>query len=455
VTQTETSRPLVIVLAAGKSERLWPLRDKALVRIGKMDLLQRHLTQLADLGIRDAVVVCNVENEADLRASVAAMAGPVACRFATQDQTLPGMGGAVLAARAALGGETPGAAFITQAHDVTAPSLHASMLKAWSTRPETGLLAGWHTPPGEYFPGGYLVLDAAPGDSMPRITAVIEKPGPDNVPPGRLVTIVAHLHPDFDRLCQAIRREYAVTPNGPDDHYERAMSGLFGELEYRAVQYTGPWHALKYPWHMLAITRFFLSSLEGVEDEGASVSPGANVVGPVHLGKGARILWGADVKGPAWIGAGALVGQFAQVRESFIGDGCVVGIHSEVNRSYVGDGATMHAGRVLDSVIAQTPPGMTGANVSAGVITANLRIDHGIVSSRVKGERIDTGLDKLGAVIGAGAFISIQAGTMPGVKLGEGSIVYPGVIVQRDVKAGETYGRPSRAASPLAKAESD
>ncbi len=287
------------------------------------------------------------------------------------------------------------------------------------------------------------------------IRAVVEKPGPDNVPPGRLVTIVAHLHPDFERLCEAIQREYAAAPGGQDDHYERAMSGLFSELTYRAVEYAGPWYALKYPWHLLAIARFFLSSLQGVVDEGASVSPGANVAGPVHLGKGARILWGADIKGPAWIGAGTLVGQFAQVRESIIGDGCVVGIHSEVNRSYVGDGATMHAGRVLDSVIAQTPAGMAGANVSAGVITANLRIDHGIVSSRVKGERVDTGLDKLGAVIGAGAFIAIQAGTMPGVKLGERSIVYPGAIVHRDVRDEEVFGRPSGAHSSGARAESD
>jgi bifunctional UDP-N-acetylglucosamine pyrophosphorylase/glucosamine-1-phosphate N-acetyltransferase len=266
------------------------------------------------------------------------------------------------------------------------------------------------------------------------------------------VTIVAHLHPAFEALCAAIEREYAARPGrGADDHYERAMSGLFAEMDYRAVRYEGPWYALKYPWHLLAITRHFLGQLEGVTDEGADVSPGANIVGPVHLGKGSRILWGAEVKGPAWIGPGALVGQFAQVRESFVGSGAVVGIHSEVNRSYVGDRATMHAGRVLDSVIAQTPAGMTGANVSAGVITANLRIDHGRISSRVKGERVDTGLDKFGAIIGAGAFIAIQAGTMPGVKLGERSVVYPGVIVPHDVKDGEVFGRttaPGSGAGP-------
>lgn len=436
--------PVAIVLAAGSSSRLWPLRDKALVRVAGQSLLRRHLEALASVGIRQAVIVCNDQNDAAIRIEADGVRDRIVSSFVRQRRDRPGMGGAILAARDALDERQRAAPiYVTQAHDVVDLELHEAVLRAWDARPGSGFLAGWRTPDGEYFPGGYLVVDAGDaGDA--RIVEVIEKPGADHVPPGRLVTIVAHLHPDVTRLCEAIEAAYAASASASesmastDDHYERAMSSLFASQDYRAIEYRGAWYPLKYPWHLLGITGYVLGQLAGVVDAGASVSPGANISGPVHLGRGARILWGADIKGPAWIGEGTLVGQFVQVRESFIGDGCMIGVHSEVNRSYVGDGATMHAARVLDSVVAQAADGVVGANVSAGVVTANLRIDGGVIRSRVNGDPVDTGLHKFGAIIGAGAFISIQAGTMPGVKLGEQSTVHPGVIVYHDVADGAT-----------------
>jgi bifunctional UDP-N-acetylglucosamine pyrophosphorylase/glucosamine-1-phosphate N-acetyltransferase len=83
---------------------------------------------------------------------------------------------------------------------------------------------------------------------------------------------------------------------------------------------------------------------------------------------------------------------------------------------------------VLDSVFAPN------VNFSAGCTTANLRIDHGTVSSMVKGQKINTGRDKLGAIIGQNAFIAVDAMTMPGVKIGERAQVGPGTHVHYDVK---------------------
>jgi acetyltransferase-like isoleucine patch superfamily enzyme len=83
---------------------------------------------------------------------------------------------------------------------------------------------------------------------------------------------------------------------------------------------------------------------------------------------------------------------------------------------------------VLDSVFAPH------VNFSAGCTTANLRMDRGKVSSYIKGQRIDTGRDKLGAVVGQGAFLSVDVMTMPGVKVGEGAQVGPGTHVHRDIR---------------------
>jgi bifunctional UDP-N-acetylglucosamine pyrophosphorylase/glucosamine-1-phosphate N-acetyltransferase len=112
-------------------------------------------------------------------------------------------------------------------------------------------------------------------------------------------------------------------------------------------------------------------------------------------------------------------------------DNCNVGFTTEVARSYVADGCQMHACRVLDSVFAPN------VNFSAGCTTANLRIDRGSVPSMVKGQRLDTGRDKLGAIIGKDAFIAVDAMTMPGVKIGERAQVGPGTHVLYDVKDGQ------------------
>ena len=112
-----------------------------------------------------------------------------------------------------------------------------------------------------------------------------------------------------------------------------------------------------------------------------------------------------------------LVGMGALVRESHIGPQCVVGHTSEVARSYLGASVNLHRAVVLDSVFEEN------VNFSAACITANLRIDGGNVSSVVKGERIDSGRDKLGAILGTNVFVGIQSGTMPGIKIGAGAEV--------------------------------
>ena len=222
--------------------------------------------------------------------------------------------------------------------------------------------------------------------------------------------------------------EYASdTPT--DDHYERAMDVLMKQQSYRVVPYNGHWSALKYPWHVLDIMDYFLSQLSGqTVHETAFVAETTSLVGDVYIGEGARVFPGAAVVGPAYIGKGTIVGNNALVRNSMVLDNCNVGFTTEVARSYVADGCHMHACRVLDSIFAPD------VNFSAGCTTANLRIDKGNVPTRVKGQRMDTGRDKLGAIIGEGAFLGVDVMTMPGVKIGGGAQVGPGTHVLKDVK---------------------
>ena len=213
--------------------------------------------------------------------------------------------------------------------------------------------------------------------------------------------------------------------------FSGAMDALMKTLVFQVVPYTGHWSALKFPWHVLDVMNYYLSQISGqMVAESAFVARTATLVGDVFIGERVKIFPGAAVVGPAYIGADTIIGNNSLVRNSMVLNHCEVGFTTEVARSYVADHCAMHACRVLDSVFAP------GVNFSAGCTTANLRIDKGPVSSVVKGQKFNTGRDKLGAIIGRDAFLGVDVMTMPGVKIGEKAQVGPGTHVHKDVPEG-------------------
>ncbi len=411
--------PTLIILAGGASSRMWPLREKSLLRFGAEPLLLTQLHQYRALGFERVVIVSNPENNEQ----IAALVEPIPNMHVTVAvQPEPkGMGDALLRAAPHVADDAP--LYVTQVHDVVDVTLHESMLTAYYTAPDISRLAGIEME--TYFPGGYLIVE-----SDGRITGIVEKPGADNRP-SRLVNIVVHIHSHAARLFDAIRAEYARAET-PDDHYERAMDALMKTQRFEVVPYHGAWSALKYPWHVLDVMNHFLGQIEGqVIGENVYIHPSVAIVGNVYIGDGAKLFPGASIVGPTYIGKGTVIGNNALVRHAMVLDHCEVGFTTEVARSYVADHCSMHACRVLDSVFAQ------GVNFSAGCTTANLRIDRGHVKSSVKGQRIDSGREKLGAVIGAGAFLGVDVMTMPGVKIGENAQVGPGTHVYHDINDGQ------------------
>jgi bifunctional UDP-N-acetylglucosamine pyrophosphorylase/glucosamine-1-phosphate N-acetyltransferase len=265
-----------------------------------------------------------------------------------------------------------------------------------------------------YFPGGYLALNNG------RVTAVVEKPPPGSEP-SRFVNIVIHLHKRPRRLLEVVRAVYAGEGTR-DDHYERALTVLCGELRYRLVPYAGQWQPIKYPWHVLGAMQFFLDRLSPPD-------------GPLPAGVSGTVvledLPGAHVVGPAYVGAGSLIGTGALVRGAMLGARCEVGFGCEVARSYLGDGCILHHNYVGDSVL----EGEIG--LGFGTVTGNWPFYPPPVRTTVDGERVRTDLEKFGAIIGARVRTGIGVLLNPGVKIGRGTYIGPGVVVQRDVRAGQ------------------
>lgn len=407
--------PILIILAGGASSRMWPLTEKSLIKFGQDPLLLTQLRRYESLGFSEAVIVGNPQNIDDMK--TIAEQSNLTIKVAVQENPI-GMGDAVLQAATQVS-DRESAIYITQVHDVTDIKLHNDMLDNYRNNPEATYLAGVEME--DYFPGGYLIVD-----DNNQISGIIEKPGADNRP-SNFVNIVAHIHAHAGRLFDEIQKQYDADIDS-DDHYERAMDVIMKDKPYYLVGYNGRWDALKYPWHTLAIMETFLDEIEGQQiAEDAFISDKATILGNVIIESGAKIFPGAAVVGPAYIGKNTIVGNNSLVRNSMVLNNCNVGFTTEVARSYVADGVQMHACRVLDSVFAEN------INFSAGCTTANLRIDYGIVNTTVKGNRMATGRDKFGSVIGENTFLGVDVMTMPGTKIGANVQIGPGTHVHNDV----------------------
>lgn len=155
--------PLLIILAGGASSRMWPLREKSLIRFGSEPLLLRQLRRFADLGLREAVIVANPDSEQDIRA-LAHSIGEISTTVAVQTNP-KGMGDALLQAAGCINADRP--IYVVQVHDVVDDQLHRDILAAFAANPTSTYLAGYER---EDYPGGYLIVT---GDG--RITGIVEK----------------------------------------------------------------------------------------------------------------------------------------------------------------------------------------------------------------------------------------------------------------------------------------
>ncbi len=129
--------------------------------------------------------------------------------------------------------------------------------------------------------------------------------------------------------------------------------------------------------------------------EGAAVEP--YVVadtrnGPVMIDQGAVVHSFSRLEGPCYVGAGSwLLG--AKLRGGTIGPACRIG--GEVEASIVqGFSNKYHDGFLGHSYVGEW------VNLAAGTQVSDLRNDYGPIKVTINGERIPTGLTKVGAFIG-------------------------------------------------------
>ena len=154
--------------------------------------------------------------------------------------------------------------------------------------------------------------------------------------------------------------------------------------------------------------------------------------GPIIIGARTKICRGAHLQGPLEIGSDCLVGDLAMVRgPARIGDGTRIGFATEIKNAIIEERVTIGPQCfVADSKIERE------AYLGAQVRTSNHRLDKATVKVMVDGEAVDTGLEKLGCLIGAQSALGIQVIILPGRIVAPGSIFAPRITIEKNLPPG-------------------
>jgi UDP-N-acetylglucosamine diphosphorylase / glucose-1-phosphate thymidylyltransferase / UDP-N-acetylgalactosamine diphosphorylase / glucosamine-1-phosphate N-acetyltransferase / galactosamine-1-phosphate N-acetyltransferase len=133
--------------------------------------------------------------------------------------------------------------------------------------------------------------------------------------------------------------------------------------------------------------------------ETAVIEPGAVIKGPVFIGPRCLVAVGAYLRGGVWLEGDNIVGSYCELKTTFM----------------FRNSKTAHLNFVGDSVLGRN------VNVEAGAIIANYRNEKSdkSICFWFRGEKIVTGLEKFGAMVG------------DYVRIGANAVVAPGAILEK------------------------
>lgn len=199
-----------------------------------------------------------------------------------------------------------------------------------------------------------------------------------------------------------------------------------------------------YVWDALPKLADLVQSLNAGREPEGHIMPGAHMSDrDIYIAEGARVEPGAYVLGPAYIGRGAVVRHGALVRENVIMlAGSVLGHASEAKNSLFLPGAhAPHFNYVGDSILGHR------VNLGAGTKLSNLTVvsEKDPVSGKRptivltwSGKQYDTGLAKLGAILGDDVQTGCNAVLNPGSIVGPGSLIYANLSLRKGIYPGAT-----------------
>ena len=194
----------------------------------------------------------------------------------------------------------------------------------------------------------------------------------------------------------------------------------------------------EYPWEALKGIKDFIIEL------GSSLGDDYNEISEhVWVHKDAKVFDSAYLGVPCIIGARTEVRHCAFIRGSaLIGEDCVIGNSVELKNVIIFDSVQVpHYNYVGDSVLGFK------SHMGAGSITSNVKSDKTLVVIKSGEGKIETGLKKMGAILGDCVEVGCGSILNPGSIIGANSNVYPLSSVRGVIPAGSIYKKQGEVVS--------
>ena len=186
-----------------------------------------------------------------------------------------------------------------------------------------------------------------------------------------------------------------------------------------------------YPWEALKGISDFIIKLGNTLSPDEYNNPSENVW--VH--KTAKVFPSAYLGAPCIIGANTEVRHCAFIRGSaLVGENCVVGNSVELKNVILFDNVqTPHYNYVGDSILGYK------SHMGAGSITSNVKSDKTNVVVKSAEEQLETGIKKIGAMLGDCVEVGCNSVLNPGTVIGRNSNIYPTSCVRGVVPANSIW----------------
>ena len=185
-----------------------------------------------------------------------------------------------------------------------------------------------------------------------------------------------------------------------------------------------------YPWEVLPEIGDFVTKLgETLSDE--FDHPEENI----WIHKSVKIAKTATLNGPLIIDADTEVRPGAFIRgKVLVGKNCVVGNSTELKNVVLFNNVQVpHYNYVGDSILGYK------SHMGAGSITSNVKSDKTLVTISCNGEKVVTGLKKMGAILGDFVEVGCNSVLNPGTVVGRCSNIYPLSMVRGYVPENSIY----------------
>lgn len=186
-----------------------------------------------------------------------------------------------------------------------------------------------------------------------------------------------------------------------------------------------------YPWEVLPGIHDFILALGEKLPEDLFEKRGENI----WIAKSAKVAPTACLNGPLIVDEEAEIRHCAFVRgNAIVGKGAVVGNSTELKNVVLFNKVQVpHYNYVGDSVLGFK------AHMGAGSITSNVKSDKTLVVVKGEGISVETGLKKMGAMLGDHVEVGCNSVLNPGTVVGRNSNIYPVSCVRGVIPAGCVY----------------